>query len=64
MNKKESSPASKQESENSKRDGFFEFYGISEEEEKFFQMIYRRRRIYRWIIAVLIGVIAVLLGAR
>lgn len=48
-------------SKNSERDGFFEFYRISKEEEEFFKMIYRRRQIYRWIIIALIVVIAVLL---
>lgn len=35
------------------RNGSFDHYGISEEEERFFRMIYRRRLIYRSIIAVL-----------
>lgn len=41
------------------RDGFFDFYGISEEEEEFFKAIYRRRQIYRRIIYILILIIAV-----
>lgn len=44
-----------------KRDGFFTLYGISEEEEKFFKMIYRRRIVYRTIIALQAIVIAMLL---
>ena len=44
-----------------KRDGFFKLYGISEEEEKFFKMIYRRRIVYRTIIALQAIVIAMLL---
>ena len=45
-----------------KRDGFFDFYGISVEEEKFFKMIYRRRQIYRSIIGVLLIVNVVLIA--
>lgn len=30
---------------NEERDSFFDFHGISEEEEKFFKVIYRRRQI-------------------
>lgn len=41
------------------RDSFFAFHGISEEEEKFFKVIYRRRQIYRRIIYILILIIAV-----
>lgn len=44
-----------------KRDGFFKLYGISEEEEKFFKMIYRRRIVYRTIIALQAIVISMLL---
>lgn len=47
--------------EEKKRDGFFKLYGISEEEEKFFKMIYRRRIVYRTIIALQAIVIAMLL---
>lgn len=47
--------------EEKKRDGFFILYGISEEEEKFFKMIYRRRIVYRTIIALQTIVIAMLL---
>ena len=46
------------------RDEFFEFYGISKEEEEFFKMVYRRRRIYRWIIAILILAVIALLVLR
>lgn len=49
-------------SEEKKRDGFFDFYGISVEEEKFFKMIYRRRQIYRSIIGVLLAVNAILIA--
>lgn len=48
--------------EKEKRDGFFDFYGISVEEEKFFEMIYRRRKIYRSIIGVLLVVNAILIA--
>lgn len=64
MNKEKSSPETKQESKDNNRDSFFEFYGISQEEQEFFKMIYRRRQIYRLIILGLIIVIAVLLGLR
>lgn len=50
------------ENEEKKRDGFFDFYGISVEEEKFFKMIYRRRQIYRSIIGVLLAVNAILIA--
>lgn len=36
------------------RDKFFDFYGISVDEEEFFKLIYRRRFIYHTIITVLI----------
>lgn len=48
--------------EKEKRDGFFDFYGISVEEEKFFKMIYRRRQIYRGIIGVLLIINVVLIA--
>ena len=50
--------------ERKERDGFFDFYGISEEEEAFFRKIYRRRVIYRLAIAVLVIALAVLLWMR
>lgn len=43
------------------RNKFFDFYGISVEEEEFFKIIYRRRCIYRFVIAILILVILGLL---
>lgn len=46
------------------RDGFFELYGISEEEEAFFKTVYRRRRIYRGVIAILILAAIALLVLR
>lgn len=46
------------------RHGFFDHYGISEEEEAFFRMIYRRRLIYRWIIAALTAALALSLLLR
>ncbi len=45
--------------EDEERDSFFDFHGISEEEEKFFKVIYRRRQIYRRIIYILILIIAI-----
>lgn len=42
------------------RDGFFELYGISEEEEAFFEMLYRRRVIYRVVILILGAVLLTL----
>lgn len=44
---------------NGERDSFFDFYGISKEEEEFFKIIYRRRQIYRRIIYILILIIAI-----
>ena len=41
------------------RDSFFEFYGISEEEEKFFKVLYKKRQMYRRIIYILILIIAI-----
>lgn len=46
------------------RDGFFELYGISEEEEQFFKALYRRRIIYRGIITVQFLALIVLLLLR
>lgn len=45
--------------EDEERDSFFDFHGISEEEEKFFKVIYRRRQIYRRTIYTLILIIAI-----
>lgn len=47
--------------DSNKRDGFFELYGISEEEEEFFKVLYKRRQIYRRIIYVLSLAIAILI---
>ena len=47
--------------EEKKRDGFFELYGISPAQEELFKVIYRRRQIYRGIIAVETLIIAVLI---
>lgn len=49
----------KEQHKNEDRDSFFDFYGISEEEERFFKAIYRRRQIYRRIIYILILIIAI-----
>ena len=49
---------------NEKRAGFFELYGITEEEEEIFKMLYRRRIIYRCIITGLAITVAVLLLTR
>lgn len=50
---------------NQERDSFFEFWGISEEEEEFFKTIYKRETMFRWtiviLIALLIGAVALLL---
>lgn len=43
-----------------KRDGFFEFFGITPEEEVLFKAIYKRRQIYRRIIYILILIIVIL----
>ena len=45
-----------------KRESFFEFYGISKEEEDFFKDIYKRRQIYRRIIYVLFFIIVSLIA--
>lgn len=58
MKEKENLPPDKSGLE---RDGFFELYGISKEEEEFFKMIYRRRKIYRRIIMALSGLTITLL---
>lgn len=42
------------------RDGFFEFFGITPEEEDLFKAIYKRRQIYRRIIYILILIIVIL----
>lgn len=44
------------------RDGFFDFYGISEEEEEFFKVLYKRRQIYRRLIYALLLAIAILIA--
>lgn len=43
------------------RDRFFEFFGITEEEEEFFKKLYKRRRLYRGAIYTLILIIAILI---
>lgn len=48
--------------EEKKRDGFFEFYGISPAQEELFEAIYRRRQIYRGIITVETLIIAILIA--
>lgn len=43
------------------RDGFFAFYDITPEQQELFEVIYRRRQIYRRIIGALVLVIAILI---
>lgn len=47
--------------ENKDRDGFFEFYGITEEEEELFKVLYRRRLRFIWTIVIMVLVIAALI---
>lgn len=42
------------------RDGFFDFYDITPEQQELFEMIYRRRQMYRRIIGVLTLIIVLL----
>ena len=43
---------------------FSELFEISDDEKEFFEMIYRRRTIYRCVIGILIIIIIVLLLTR
>lgn len=43
------------------RDEFFEFFGITKEEEGFFKKLYKRRQFYRGTIYILILIIAILI---
>lgn len=45
----------------SDNDDFRKYFGITEEEEKFFEYLYRRERRFRTAIAVLIFAIVILL---
>lgn len=47
--------------EKKKRDGFYEFYGITEEEEKFFKFLHRRQMRYVRAITVLLIINAILI---
>lgn len=44
------------------RDSFFEFYGITEEEEELFKVLYRRRIRFIWTIIIMVLVIAALIA--